>query len=75
MTCTTAYETKHRGIGFSVVEFGENRWRWTLHPRMVPGTLSKIESGELFGKREDAVAAAKKAIDAKFAENPNYGAA
>jgi hypothetical protein len=66
--------TEHRGVGFSISELGEGRYRWKLHPKKptpVPDviTLTKIESGEVSGTWDDAVAEARKAIDALL-DNP-----
>ena len=58
--------TDHRGIGYSTADLGKGRWRWTLHPKKPVGALTeaKIHTREVSGTRDDAIAAAKKAIDA-----------
>lgn len=71
MTRITEHSTEHRGIGFSITPLGDNHWRWKLHPPKEAWTIHKIDSGKLFGTFEEAAAAAKKAIDANLAGNPN----
>lgn len=60
-------EQDHRGIRYRVraLSLGRGamrRWKWEVEPPVSVVGL-KIESGELKGNREDAVRAAKLAID------------
>jgi hypothetical protein len=53
----------HRGVIYTVADNGNGTWRWTLHPEIVPNTVGDIIKGEVSGSREDAIAAARTAID------------
>jgi hypothetical protein len=53
---------KHRDIEYSVTDYGNGRWVWTLHPPLVPNVASEIIQGEC-GTYDEAVAEAKAAID------------
>jgi hypothetical protein len=59
-------EQDHRGIRYRVralsLNQGARRWKWEVEPPVSVVGL-KLESGELEGNREDAVRAAKAAID------------
>ena len=62
-------EQDHRGIRYRVhalsLERGPaRRWKWEVEPPAAVRGL-KAQSGELEGNREDAVRAAKLAIDAQ----------
>ncbi len=55
-------EHNHRGIRYRVRALQARRWKWEVEPPA--GVLGlKAESGELDGDREDAVTAAKTAIE------------
>ena len=53
----------YQGIEYSVSNIGGDRWRWTLHPKLESGVAGRIESGEVSGTQDDAIEAAKAAID------------
>jgi hypothetical protein len=61
--------TVHRGIGYSISDLGDGKWRWKLHPKKEPGRseMTSIISGDIVGTRDEAIEAAKKAIDAQLA--------
>lgn len=56
--------TFYREIGYSVTALGNGRWQWKLYPKKVPDVLRTVVSGEISGTFDDAVVAAKAAIDA-----------
>jgi hypothetical protein len=53
----------YRGIAYSITKIGGGKWRWTLHQKLETGVMSRIIRGEIFGTQDDAIAAAKAAID------------
>jgi hypothetical protein len=53
----------YRGIAYSVTKIGDGKWRWTFHQKPETGVMSRIIRGEIFGTQDDAIAAAKAAID------------
>lgn len=53
----------YRGIAYSVTRIGGGKWRWTLHQKLETGVMSRIIWGEILGTQDDAIAAAKAAID------------
>lgn len=59
--------TEHRGVGYSITDLGNGNWRWKLHPKKkAQGAMvevTPITSGEISGTRDEAVAAAKRAIE------------
>ena len=54
----------HHGIAFSVQQAGIGLWKWAIHPPQSVQGLRAL-SGELAGDRDDAIAAAKRAIEAQ----------
>jgi hypothetical protein len=52
----------HRGCRFSISELDSAKWRWTLHPELRDQTTEALY-GEVSGTREDAIKAAKAAIE------------
>lgn len=53
-----------RGIFYSVRRMSEQRWKWEIDPpQCIKGLYA--ESGEIEGRRIDAVSAAQKAIEAQ----------
>jgi hypothetical protein len=57
-------ELVHRGVRYRVQAMQAHRWRWQVEPPMsVLGLHS--EDGELAGTRQDAIKAARHAIDAQ----------
>ena len=60
--------TFYRGVGYSINALGDGQWRWKLHsPKNGPGwnEAAPVESGDIVGTRDDAIAAAKNAIDTR----------
>ena len=55
-------EKTHRGIYYSIRRMSEQRWKWEIDPPDCIRGL-RIESGEVEGRRIDAITAARKAID------------
>jgi hypothetical protein len=53
----------HRGCRFSISELGGANWRWTLHPQDQADATKSNLYGEASGTREDAIQAAKAAIE------------
>ena len=51
--------TEYRGIGYSITDLKNGKWRWKLHPKK-PDISSSGEAPT----HDDAVAGAKRAIDA-----------
>lgn len=52
----------HRGISYSVRRMSAQRWKWEIDPpHCIKGLYA--ESGEVEGRRTDAVFAAQKAIE------------
>jgi hypothetical protein len=52
----------HRGCRFSISELDSAKWRWTLHPELHNHATEALY-GEVSGTREDAIKAAKAAIE------------
>ena len=52
----------HRGCRFSISELDSAKWRWTLHPEHRDHAPEALY-GEVSGTREDAIKAAKAAIE------------
>ena len=63
----------YRGVNYSVTDYlGNGKWRWKLHPTLKPGSeVTPSISGELCETRDEAVAAAQKAIDTHPNRDPN----
>lgn len=57
-------EQNHRGIRYRVRALQARRWKWEVEPPAAVLGL-KAESGELDGERDDAVRAAKMAIESQ----------
>ncbi|MGD0109643.1 MAG: hypothetical protein ABSC06_37305 [Rhodopila sp.] len=54
----------HRDVGYSISDLGNGKWQWKLHPKLKPGSeVASIISGEISGTHDEAVVAAKAAID------------
>ena len=58
---------KYRGIEYSVVDMGNVRWRWRIHPTKESDVFRTFTAGEVFGVQRDALAAAEAAIDRMLA--------
>ena len=54
-------ETEYRDVGFSIGENGDGTWRWKLHPPKT-GTMKLASLGQS-GSRDEAIEAARRAID------------
>jgi hypothetical protein len=50
---------KHRKIEYGLKPLGQDKWQWTIYPRIGHGVVCK----EIKGSREQAEAECKKAID------------
>jgi hypothetical protein len=59
--------TEHRGVGYSLTDLGNGAWRWATHTSTLGHPSSVIESGEVSGTHDDAMRAAKAAIDRRLA--------
>ena len=59
------YELEYRGVMFSLAEIDEvpAKWRWSLRPTKVFGSINRIEGGQVLGTRAEAEATARKAIE------------
>lgn len=57
-------DQSHRGIRYRVRSLQARRWKWEVEPPAAVLGL-KPESGELDGDRDDAVRAAKMAIESQ----------
>jgi hypothetical protein len=57
-------EQSHRGIRYRVRALQARRWKWEVEPPVAVLGL-RAESGELDGDRDDAVKAAKLAIESQ----------
>lgn len=55
--------TEHRGVGYSLTDIGNGAWCWAVHSSTLGRPSSVVESGKLSGTHDDAVSAAKAAID------------
>jgi len=53
----------HRGCRFSISELENAKWRWTLHPEEQANVIKSKLYGEVSGTRDDAIRAAKAAIE------------
>ena len=53
---------QHCGVVFSVKPVGVRRWQWAVSPPTCVLGLSE-ETGEVDGERDDAIRAARKAIE------------
>ncbi len=60
-------ELNHRGIRFRVRSLQTRRWKWEVEPPAAVRGLS-AQSGELEGDRDDAVRAAKLAIETQTSQ-------
>jgi len=52
----------YKGILYSIADLGNGKWRWKLHPKLVPNQVSTIVSGEA-DSHDDAITEAEAAID------------
>lgn len=52
----------HRGIAYSIRHLGEQRWKWEIAPPQCIKGL-RLQNGEITGECDDAVAAARNAIE------------
>jgi hypothetical protein len=67
---TMIEEQDHRGIRYRVRVLSTQRWRWEVEPPA--GVLGlTFQSGELDGERDDAVRAAKNAIESQTGQFEN----
>jgi hypothetical protein len=59
------YDFEYRSVKFSVTEIDEvpEKWRWSLRPTKVFGSINRTEGGQIVGTRAEAEATARKAID------------
>lgn len=59
------YDLEYRGVTFSVAEIDDvpTKWRWSLRPTKVFGSINHIEGGQVLGTRAEAEATARKAIE------------
>lgn len=57
-------EQSHRGIRYRVRALQPRRWKWDVEPPAAVRGL-KAQSGELEGDRDDAIRAARFAIDSQ----------
>ncbi len=63
-------EQDHRGIRYRVRILGARRWHWEIEPPF--GVLGlRFQCGELEGGHEDAVRAAKNAIESQTGQFEN----
>jgi hypothetical protein len=59
------YDLEYRGVTFSVAEIDDvpAKWRWSLRPTKVFGSINHIEGGQVLGTRAEAESTARKAIE------------
>ena len=59
------YELEYRGVMFSVAQIDERpaKWRWSLRPTKLFGSINRIEGGQVLGTRAEAEDRARRAIE------------
>jgi len=59
------YDLEYRGVTFSVAEIDDvpAKWRWSLRPTKVFGSINRIEGGQVLGTRAEAEDRARRAIE------------
>lgn len=62
---------KYRGIEYSVSDRGNGKWVWKLHRKLVAGAVQPIISGAVRGGQDEAISAAKAAIDKELGAKSN----
>lgn len=65
--------TVHRGICYSVRKLEGSIWQWEVLPPITAVKGYRRESGKISGGSQDAILAAKKAIDAQQDDNFHRG--
>ena len=61
--------TFYRGVGYSISDLGDGKWRCKLHPKIETGgsEMTSVDSGDIVGTRDEAIKVAQKVIDEQLA--------